>query len=68
MVSVDRVVMGFAGTVVLVSLALAHFVSPDWLWLTVFVGANLLQSSITGLCPLAKILKAMGVRTGCAFN
>ncbi|MDA8361286.1 MAG: DUF2892 domain-containing protein [Gammaproteobacteria bacterium] len=66
--SVDRAVMGFAGTVVLASVALAHFQSPQWLWLTAFVGANLLQSSFTGLCPLAKILKAMGLRTGCAFD
>ncbi|MDA8390526.1 MAG: DUF2892 domain-containing protein [Gammaproteobacteria bacterium] len=68
MLSVDRAVMGFAGTVVLASLALAHFESPNWLWLTAFVGANLLQASFTGLCPLAKILKAMGLRTGCAFD
>ncbi len=68
MLSVDRAVMGFAGTVVLASLGLAHFESPDWLWLTAFVGANLLQASFTGLCPLARILKAMGVRTGCAFE
>ncbi len=68
MISVDRAVMGFAGTVVLASVALAHFQSPQWLWLTAFVGANLLQSSFTGLCPLAKILKAMGLRTGCAFD
>ncbi len=68
MISVDRAVMGFAGTVVLASVALAHFESPQWLWLTAFVGANLLQSSFTGLCPLAKILKAMGLRTGCAFD
>ncbi len=66
--SVDRVVMAFAGTVVLLSLLLAHYVSADWLWVTAFVGANLLQASFTGLCPLAKILKAMGLRAGCAFE
>ncbi|AWP23556.1 MAG: YgaP family membrane protein [Acidiferrobacter sp.] len=66
--SVDRVVMAFAGSVVLLSLLLAHYVSADWLWVTAFVGANLLQAAFTGLCPLAKILKAMGLRTGCAFE
>ncbi len=66
--SIDRIVMAFAGSVVIVSVVLAHYVSTDWLWLTAFVGANLLQSAFTGLCPLAKILKAMGVQTGCAFT
>ena len=66
--SVDRVVMAFAGSVILLSLLLSHYVSTDWLWVTAFVGANLLQASITGLCPLAKILQAMGVRAGCAFE
>jgi hypothetical protein len=59
--------MRFAGTVVLASLLLAHFVSPNWLWLTVFVGANLLQSSFTGFCPLAILLKKLGVQSGHAF-
>ncbi|MHB8253349.1 MAG: YgaP family membrane protein [Acidiferrobacter sp.] len=66
--SVDRVVMAFAGSVVLLSVLLAHYVSQDWLWVTAFVGANLLQASITGLCPLATILKAVGLRPGCAFK
>jgi hypothetical protein len=66
-VSIDRFVLGFAGVVVLVSLALAQLYSAYWLWLAVFVGANLLQSALTGFCPLAKILKAFGMRPGCAF-
>lgn len=65
---IDRIVMAFAGVVVLVSLALAHYVSPAWLWLTAFVGANLLQASFTGFCPLALILKKSGVRPACAFE
>lgn len=40
--NVDRIVLGFAGTVVLVGIVLAHFVAPGWIWLSVFVGANLL--------------------------
>jgi hypothetical protein len=55
--TIERVVRIFAGAVVLVSLALAVYVSLGWLWLTAFVGANLLQSGFTGLCPLASMLK-----------
>lgn len=65
--SVDRMVMAFAGSFILVSLALAHWHSPYWLWFTAFVGANLLQSAFTGFCPLAIILKKLGVKPGCAF-
>ena len=66
--SIDRLVMMFAGTMVLVSLLLAHFVSPLWLWGAGFVGANLLQSSFTGFCPLATVLKRLGVQPGHAFS
>ncbi len=66
--TVDRLVMAFAGLFILASLALAQIHSPDWLWFTAFVGANMLQAAFTGFCPLAKILKAAGVKTGCAFQ
>jgi hypothetical protein len=66
--SIDRIVLGFAGSMVLVSVFLAVFHSTYWLWLTAFVGANLLQSSITGFCPLAVFLKKLGVRPGIAFQ
>ena len=59
--TVDRIVHIFAGTFILASLALAHFHSAYWLWLTVFVGANLLQSGITNWCLLASILRKLGV-------
>lgn len=65
--SIDRMVMAFAGSFILISLALAHWHSPYWLWFTAFVGANLLQASFTGFCPLAMILKKLGVKSGCAF-
>ena len=55
--TIESVVRVFAGAVILVSLALAVSVSPSWLWLTAFVGANLFQSAFTGLCPLASILR-----------
>ena len=48
-----------AGTFILASLALAHFVSPYWLWFTAFVGANLVQSSLTRWCLMEKILKTL---------
>ena len=58
--NIDRAVMAFAGCMVLISLALAHFASPLWLWLTAFVGFNLLQSSVTGFCPAAIVLRKAG--------
>jgi hypothetical protein len=68
--SIDRIVLAFAGAVILLSLslALANYFSPNWLWLTAFVTANLLQSAFTGFCPLANILKAMGKKPGQAFD
>jgi hypothetical protein len=66
--TIDRAVLAFAGTVVLVSLILGIYVHVNWFWLTAFVGFNLLQSSFTGFCPLAMILKKMGVRQGAAFR
>jgi hypothetical protein len=65
--SIDRFVLAFAGLMILVSLLLGVYVSPYWFWFTAFVGANLFQSAFTGLCPLALILKKMGVRPGAAF-
>jgi hypothetical protein len=66
--SIDRIVLIFAGSVVIISLTLSHLHSENWLWLTAFVGINLFQSAFTGFCPLAKMLKAFGVKPGKAFN
>lgn len=66
--SIDRIVMAFAGIVILVSLVLAQYHSPTWLFLTGFVGLNLAQASFTGFCPLAIILKKLGRRPGAAFE
>lgn len=66
--NIDRAVMAFAGSVVIASVGLAHFVSPWWLLLTLFVGLNLLQSSFTGFCPLAVVLRRLGVKSGNAFQ
>lgn len=66
--SLDRLVLVFAGTFILLSVLLAHFHSPYWLWFTAFVGVNLIQSAFTGFCPLAIFLKKAGVKPGNAFN
>lgn len=66
--SIDRIVLAFAGSMTILSLALSYFVSPYWLALAAFVGLNLLQAAFTGFCPLALILKKAGVRPGVAFH
>lgn len=66
--NVDRLVMRFAGAMVILSVVLAYFFSPWWLLLALFVGANLLQASFTGFCPLARILRKLGIKPGCAFS
>jgi hypothetical protein len=65
---IDQLVLAVAGGVVILSAILAWLVSPAWLLLTAFVGLNLLQSAFTGFCPLALILKKMGVSPGQAFS
>jgi hypothetical protein len=65
--SIDRMVMAFAGAMILASLLLGIYVSPNWFWFTAFVGANLFQASFTGFCPLAMILRKLGVQPGAAF-
>jgi hypothetical protein len=65
---IDQLVLAGAGVVVLLSALLAWLVSPAWLLLTAFVGVNLVQSAFTGFCPLAIILKKMGVAPGQAFS
>ena len=64
--TVENAVRILAGTMVLTSLALAHWVNPNWLWLAVFVGVNLIQSAFTGFCPAEIILRKLGVGACCA--
>lgn len=66
--SIDRIVLAFAGTMVLLGLALGYFVHSGWYLLVAIVGANLLQSAFTGFCPLAIFLKKLGVTAGAAFG
>ena len=65
--NVDRIVLAVAGSFILLSLVLAHYHSELWLWFTDFVGVNLFQSAFTGFCPMAIILKKLGIKSGCAF-
>jgi hypothetical protein len=62
--TVDRIVHTVAGSFILLSLALARFHHPNWIWFTAFVGANLLQSGLTNWCLLATILRRLGVSEG----
>jgi len=68
MMTIDRMVLAWAGVMVLASVLLAVIHSGYWLFLTAFVGANLLQSSVTGFCPLVFVLKKIGVKPGAAFH
>ena len=67
--TVERAVRLLAGCMILVSLGLAHWVAPAWLWLAVFVGLNLLQSAFTKWCPAMSMLRAMGLKDAqCSVN
>ncbi len=66
--NLDRIVLAVAGSFIFFSVLLSVFHSPYWLFFTGFVGVNLLQSAFTGFCPLAVILKKVGVRQGHAFS
>ncbi|WP_114417480.1 YgaP family membrane protein [Marinospirillum perlucidum] len=66
--NVDRALLMFAGIMILVSLALTHYVHPGFVWFTVFIAANMMQASITGFCPAVMIFKKLGIQTGCAFK
>lgn len=66
--TVDKLVFRIAGIFILVSLFLYMVHSPYWLLLTLFVGANMVQATFSGFCPLAKILKSLGVKPGSAFE
>jgi hypothetical protein len=60
--TIERALRLMAGLMILLSLALAHFFSPNWLWLTAFVGLNLLQSAFTNWCPAMSIFRAIGLK------
>ena len=66
--NIDRLVLTIAGSFILLGVLLSVFHSPYWLFFTAFVGANLLQASFTGFCPLAIMFKKAGVKSGHAFS
>ena len=66
--NIDRAVFAFAGVMTLISLALAHWVSEYWLFFNAFIGLNMLQAAFTRFCPAALIFKALGAKSGCAFQ
>jgi len=66
--NIDRAVMAFAGLMVLLSVLLTQFVHPAFFWLTVFVGANMLQASLTGFCPAAMVFSKLGLPAGSIFR
>ncbi|HAD48651.1 MAG: hypothetical protein CMF12_02910 [Idiomarina sp.] len=62
--SVEKALMAFAGFMVMLSVALTYWVHPNFVWLTVFVGANLFQQSFTGFCPASMVMKKVfGLKT-----
>ena len=62
--TIENGVRVMAGSMILISLALTHWVSPWWVLMTAFVGINLVQSAFTGICPAVRILKALGLKEG----
>ena len=60
----EKLIRVLAGSMILISLVLAHFVSPHWLFLTGFVGVNPIQSAFTGFCPAGIVLKRFGIGSG----
>ena len=58
----DRYIRAIAGVFIIISVLLAYFVNINWIWFTLFVGANLLQSSITKWCLMEDILTKLGIK------
>jgi hypothetical protein len=66
--NIDKAVFCFAGVMILLSLTLSQLHNINWLWLTGFVGVNMLQASFSGFCPIAKLFKKLGMKPGTAFS
>lgn len=65
--NIDQTIFAFAGAMILASLLLSWLHNSNWIWLAAFVGINMLQSSFTGFCPAATLLKKIGMKPGNAF-
>lgn len=66
--ALDRVIFAIAGIMIILSLSLALSIHLYWLGLAAFVGLNMFQAAFTGFCPLAIMLKKLGVKSGKAFS
>jgi hypothetical protein len=66
--NLDRLVLVFAGSMILISLILSRLYSPAWLLLTAWIGVMMLQSAFTRFCPVALLFKKLGVKPGDAFR
>ena len=66
--NLDRVVLAFAGSMILISVALSRIFSPWWLLLAAWVGVVMFQSAFTGFCPAALLFKTLGAKPGSAFR
>ena len=65
--NIDRLIFIIANAFILITLLLSAFHSHYWLWLTALISANMLQAAFTGFCPMAKLLKKIGIKSGNAF-
>ncbi len=61
--TIEKAIFGFAGFMVLISLMLSQWLHPNFIYLTAFVGLNLMQFSITGFCPVAILFKKLGLKS-----
>ena len=61
--TLENAVLRFAGVMLLASVALTHYIDPDFIWFTLFIGTNLLQASFTGFCPAAMVFKKLGIKS-----
>jgi hypothetical protein len=68
MMNLDKFILMFAGVMVLVSVMLTNWHHQNWVWLTVFIGVNLIQASLTGFCPVVVAAKKVGLKRGHAFK
>lgn len=66
--NIDRIVFAFAGVMIVAGLSLGIWVNPFWFILPAFVGVNMFQAAFSRICPLAMVLKKLGMKSGCAFE
>lgn len=66
--TIERLVLAFAGTLIVLSVLLGNLVDPNWYALAAFLGADLAQASVTGYCPIATLCRKIGMRFGAVFH